>query len=451
MAKKREKQPYRGFIVEFEPERSSRMAEWLSAGYKVSDSFSSDDWSLGRKEVFLILAPGQAGKTKALIGAVFVERMRGTGGIRKPKYRFIRPVLFEKAIQPKEIVQAKLDLTQSSSGPTGGVRLTLELWNSLIAFLRAARPGQAQALDALIALVEKDTQIVGGTNKLDRLAEQRDAVGLVLDMVGLDRAEIFKSVDAAKEEDADDFLDLLTNHRQQERSLIEHDEHWLQVLLQDAAEGMTFSTAGTAAKVKVRITDKEPLETALGVDLLIYHSLYNSLIFVQYKGMEKDGNDGWFYTPDAQLKAQLTAMTAARTAMDSRTRVAATLAAQRLNDEPFYFKLCERRKPDADDASLVAGMSMNSVHFEEFLTLPDARGGPSGGIRVGYKNCHRYFNNTEFVALAKGGWIGTSAQGSDFMKEVVTASFEGKRAVVYALIEVPEQSTSQLRGNRKSK
>ena len=78
MAKKREKQPYRGFIVEFEPERSSRMAEWLSAGYKVSDSFSSDDWSLGRKEVFVILAPEQAVETKALIGAVFLERMRGS-------------------------------------------------------------------------------------------------------------------------------------------------------------------------------------------------------------------------------------------------------------------------------------------------------------------------------------------------------------------------------------
>ncbi len=121
------------------------------------------------------------------------------------------------------------------------------------------------------------------------------------------------------------------------------------------------------------------------------------------------------------------------------------------NDEPFYFKLCERRKPGSGDATLVAGMSMSSPHFEEFLTFPEAKGGPSGGIRVGYKNCHRYFNNTEFVSLAKGGWIGTSAQGSDFMKKVVVASFEGKRALVYALIEIPEQNTAQLRGSRRSK
>lgn len=451
MTKKREKQPYRGFIVEFEPERSSHVKEWLRAGYKVSDSFSSDDWSLERKEVFLLLGPERAKDGKALIGAVFVEQMRGTGGLRKPKYRFTRPVLFGKAIQSEELVNAKLDIVQSISGPNGGIRLTLELWNSLLAFLRKAKPAQAQALDALVALVETEAQIIGGTNRLDRLAEQRDAVGLVLDMAGLDRAEIFNSIEAAKTDEADGFLDLLTTYRQQERSLIDHDERWLQLLLQDAAKGLTFSTPGKAAKVKVRITDREPLETALGVDLLIYHSLYNSLIFVQYKAMEKDGIDGWFYTPDAQIRIQLTSMAAARTAMKRRISVPATLASQRLNDEPFYFKLCKRRNPESGDASLVAGMSMSSPHFEEFLTFPEAKGGPSGGIRVGYKNCHRYFNNTEFVSLAKGGWIGTSAQGSDFMKEVVTASFEGKRALVYALIEIPELSTAQWRGSRRSK
>ena len=93
-------------------------------------------------------------------------------------------------------------------------------------------------------------------------------------------------------------------------------------------------------------------------------------------------------------------------------------------------------------------MSVNSVHLEDFLKMPQAKG-PMGGLQVGYKNCYRYFNNTEFVALAKGGWIGTSAEGSEFMKEVVTASLEGKRALVYALIEVPEQGTAQLRKAKK--
>jgi hypothetical protein len=283
------------------------------------------------------------------------------------------------------------------------------------------------------------------------LAEQRDAVGIVLDMAGLDRVEIFKEVDAKKADDANSFFDLISAHRKQERSLIEHDARWLESLLATDMKEVDFSSDSASSKVKVLITDKEPLETALGVDLLIYQSLYNSLIFIQYKAMEKATTDGWFYTPDEQLKLQLQAMKNARVAMPSKDGSTQNMSAMRLNDEPFYFKLCERRTPDAAEASLVAGMSMNAIHLEEFLSFPQAQGGPLGGIRVGYKNCHRYFNNTQFVSLAKGGWIGTSAAGSDFMMQVVRASLENKRALVYALIKMPEQSTAQMRRVRKTR
>lgn len=447
----KKKQPYSGYIFEFEPERALRMAEWLSVGYEVSDSFSSDDWGLGRKEVFLILEPDEARQGRALAGAVFVERMHGSGGTRKPKYRMNRPVFFEPPVRLSDAKKKGIVLEKAISRADGGLRLTVELWGVLVAFLQAVRPEQSGKLNALLALVEKSAQLLGGTNKLNRLAEQRDAVGIALDIAGIDRAEIFKQIDADRADEADDFLGLLINYRRQERSLIEHDEHWLQEMLADSASEAYFQVPGTAATVRVRVIDKEPLETALGVDLLIYHSLYNSLIFIQYKAMDKDAKDGWFYVPDGQLKFQLKAMTAARVAIAKRAAVAPKLAHLRLNDEPFYFKLCERRKPEAAEASLVAGMSMNALHFEEFLKLPEAHDGPLGGLRVGYKNCHRYFNNTEFVALVKGGWIGTNAAGSEFMKQVVTASLEGKHSLVYALIEVPMDSTAKVRKPRKAK
>ena len=445
MVKKNDEKEYSGFVVEFEPERSNRLAEWMSAGYDFSDSYSSDDWSLRKKEIFFVISPKLDFGSQTLLGAVFVERMHGTGGTRKPKYKLTRPVLFEGAIGFLELQQAGIDFSGGISNSTGGIRLPLEFWNRLVTTVCLLRAGQAEALSQLLVLVERDTQLLGGTNKLDRLAEQRDAVGMVLDLAGLDRSAMLKTVDAGKSEDADVFFDLLTNHPYQERSLIEHDEYWLKQLLSDTKREMQFQDSESGAKVKVRITDKEPLETALGVDLLIYQSLYNSLIFIQYKAMEKDGQDGWFYRPDGQLDLQINAMTNARKAMRKRVTNASTLEGMRLNDEPFYFKLCERRKPDASEASLVQGMSMNAIHLEEFIAMPQAKDGPKGGVRIGYKNCYRYFNNTEFVTLAKGGWIGTAATGSEFMKEVVTASFERKHAVVYALIEMPEQSTAQLR------
>ena len=43
MAKKIDEKAYSGFVVEFEPERSNRLVEWMSAGFDISDSYSSDD------------------------------------------------------------------------------------------------------------------------------------------------------------------------------------------------------------------------------------------------------------------------------------------------------------------------------------------------------------------------------------------------------------------------
>lgn len=436
---------YCGFVVEFEPERSNRLAGQVSAGYDITDSFSLDDWPLGRKELFFLIAPPDVLDTaNTLIGMVYVERMHGMGGTRKPKYRLTRPVLFEPSIQLAELARNGISLEKSISNPNKGLRLSQDLWGKLVACVCGLRPNQAEELWKLLSLVVQDTQLLGGGNKLDRLAEQRDAIGMVLDMTGLDRSPILKAIDVSKADDADVFFDLLTNHPYQERSLIEHDEYWLNQLLSETRRGITFSDSRSAGKVSVRITDKEPLETALGVDLLIYQSLYNSLIFVQYKAMNKEGKEGWVYRPDGQLDKQFGAMHRARIAMRKRGKISSSLAGMRLNDEPFYFKFCERRKPDAAEASLVSGLSMNALHVEEFLALPQAKG-PNGGEQIGYRNCHRYLNNTEFVTLAKGGWIGTTAEGSDFMKEVVTASFERKHAVVYALIDIPEQSTAQLR------
>lgn len=450
MSRKVDKQPYSGFIAEFEPERSTTMVEHLNIGYDVSDSFSKDDWALGRKEIFFIASAASEEAPQALVGAVFVERMHGTGGTRKPKYKLTYPVLFQPSVAFDEIEQ-HIELGDILSSPRGGVRVLHQTWLSLLNLVRKIRPAQAKQLEALLKLIDQDTQLLGGTNRLDRLAEQRDAFGIVFDMAGLDRAGIFKGIDAKKIDAANSFADLLASHRKQERSLIEHDAQWLELLLARDIKEIAFSSDKTASKVTILVADKEPLETALGVDLLIYQSLYNSLIFIQYKAMEKSTNDGWFYTPDNQLRVQLKAMINARTAMPTKDKVTQNMAAIRLNDDPFYFKLCERRTPKAAEASLVAGMSMNAIHLEEFLSFPQAQGGPLGGIRVGYKNCYRYFNNTEFLKLAKGGWIGTSASGSDFMMQVVRASLENKRALVYALIKTSEQSAAQMRRVRKTR
>lgn len=53
---------------------------------------------------------------------------------------------------------------------------------------------------------------------------------------------------------------------------------------------------------------------------------------------------------------------------------------------------------------------MGHSYLKRFLLLPEARG-KHGGHRVGYNNCPRYLNNSQFVDLAREGWIGCDQRG----------------------------------------
>jgi hypothetical protein len=53
--------------------------------------------------------------------------------------------------------------------------------------------------------------------------------------------------------------------------------------------------------------------------------------------------------------------------------------------------------------------------LSQFISLP-ATVGKDGSLSVGYHNCPRYLNNTEFVQLAQTGWIGAGSQSAALMK-----------------------------------
>ena len=176
MVKKNDEKEYSGFVVEFEPERSNRLAEWMSAGYDFSDSYSSDDWSLRKKEIFFVISPKLDFGSQTLLGAVFVERMHGTGGTRKPKYKLTRPVLFEGAIGFLELQQAGIDFSGGISNSTGGFGCP---WNFgtdwLLQFVCCEQDRQKHYLNFLFSLsaihncFEELTSLIAWQNSETRL------------------------------------------------------------------------------------------------------------------------------------------------------------------------------------------------------------------------------------------------------------------------------------------
>ena len=244
-------------------------------------------------------------------------------------------------------------------------------------------------------------------------------------------------------------LDLLDCIPISERSLLEHDQRIFELLLGKQSTRSANFTDGTARSVRVHVVDQTDLETVLGIDLIIYNVCHNSFLLLQYKRMEKH-DAGWRYPvyPSSNLHTQLERMMAFRAASAAMQSPAPTLWSYRLNSDPFYFKFCERQKPEARDESLLRGITISELHLREFLNLPEAIGENGRGCIIGYHNCPRYFNNTQFVELARSAWIGAGPQSSQLLQQVLQANATGGRSAMLAVIDTPK-TTSALGRRRK--
>jgi hypothetical protein len=242
-------------------------------------------------------------------------------------------------------------------------------------------------------------------------------------------------------------LDLLDDITVQERSLLEHDTRIFELLLDTRPDRSAYFHGDAGRNVRIHIVDKDALETVLGIDLIIYSVCHDNWLLLQYKRMKKD-DDSWKYKVDKQLNFQLDCMAKFRTAAAAEPVGSRTLWTYRLNEEPFYFKFCEGIRLSARDDSLVRGITLCETHLREFLELPESVG-PQTGKSIGYHNCPRYLNNSDFIQLARDGWIGAGRQATSLMKKVLQANREGGRSAMLAVIDTPQATSASGRGRKR--
>lgn len=436
-------QEYGGFVLTFEPARTQWLRERLYPNMDFSEAFSALDWAFESRELVLLSLRHDPLKIHAF---ALMERIHGSGGSGKRKMRMVKPlVVFDEPIAAKEL---QLDLKSLVSTPERLRRLDGSSWNQLVSSLLRLRPAYA---DQIIAVIEKRTlqhRLLDTSERALRLNEQRDGLGLALDIGGLDRPAILRSMNVEDATNARSVLDMLDGLTIQERSLVEHDRRIFELLLGEQPTSAVTFQDGKGRSVRVVVVDRDDLETVLGIDLIIYNNCYDNFVLLQYKRMRK-GLDGWSYpvTPSSNLHGQLEQMRHFRFAAAQQSGIPPSLWSYRLNQEPFFFKFCEEHRPEARDESLIPGITMPAEHLSEFLCLPEALGG-RGGISVGYQNCPRYLNNTEFIQLAKSGWIGTGAQSATLLREVLEANQRGGRQAMIAVIEQPRETSAAARGWR---
>ncbi|ASL48101.1 hypothetical protein bAD24_III11935 [Burkholderia sp. AD24] len=430
-----------GFLISFEPERSRLFEDRARAGHYFSLELSRLDNSAKTREFFFVCFDGAGKDVSAAAMASYKAGPQNTGA---RNYRFSDFVFFEPflltQLESKVSAATKRALLKS----VGGVarRMPPVAWEEVRKTVSELRPSVASELGALWERVCQPDQIETSSN-LQTLALQRDAIGLALDCakLGDSRRAMFrraKPVDEAAKEDS--FIAYLEEVAPtQERELVDYDRNAFAGLkLPDFSVTGDLSIGEGSRKLHVQTLDKGPLETALGVDLLIYLSDLASLVMIQYKCCENK-NSEWTYRPDGKFLDQMERMRQAEIAFEamrnSRTNGYQAPKVQmhqsRLCAAPFYVKFCKRLPLQRQDGELCEGRLLRRTDVATLLELEQTQGPRSGKI-VKYDSIPRHMSNSDFSGLVSGGWIGTSHLTPEDLSAVVGSLLATSSRVILA-------------------
>jgi len=185
------------------------------------------------------------------------------------------------------------------------------------------------------------------------------------------------------------------------------------------------------SKLTVILANRLPLEKQLGVDLIYYNETFACFLMVQYKAMEKEGSEIIYRFPNPQLTEEIKRMDEI---LDELNKYPSTKEADgfRLSENPFFLKICPRIVFNPDSIGLVPGMYL-PLDYWKLISKHSTLIGPRGGKRLSYQNVRRYFDNSGFVTLASGGWVGSNHSQSGVLEIAIRSTLKSGRAVVLAV------------------
>ncbi|EEA03719.1 hypothetical protein BH160DRAFT_1016 [Burkholderia sp. H160] len=430
-----------GFLISFEPERSRLFEDRARAGDHFSLELSRLDNSAKTREFFLVCFDGEGKEVSAAAMASYKAGPQNTGArnYRFSDFVFFKPFLVSQ-LESKLSPGTKRAILKS----VGGVarRIPPVAWEEVLKTVSELRPSVARELGALWQKVCQPNRIETSGN-LQTLALQRDAIGLALDCakLGDTRREVFrraKPVDETAKKDS--FIAYLEDVAPtQERELVDYDRNaFASLKLPDFSITGDLSIGEGSRKLHVQTLDKGPLETALGVDLLIYLSDMASLVMIQYKCCENK-NSEWTYRADRKFLDQMESMREVETAFEAMriSRANGYQAPQvqmhqsRLCAAPFYVKFCKRLPLQRQDGELCDGRLLRRADVATLLELEQTQGPRSGKV-VKYDSMPRYMSNSDFSGLVSGGWIGTSHLTPEDLSAVIGRLLATSSRVVLA-------------------
>ncbi|MER6754912.1 hypothetical protein ABT235_12130 [Micromonospora echinofusca] len=358
---------------------------------------------------------------------------RAQGGARITTLDRLINVFDLEEIDPLPVsrVQALLPKRYRDSFPQWGP-MTPGAGRAVLEALHHALPDYADLLNQLS--LEVRPWVPSGARS-DLLNQERDAVGLLLDVGGIGRAPLRSWTTPTADVP---FLSGLPERGVIEDASIAHDVErfagWAEVP-SVRLEWHVFENA--RKRMFVMNANRTTVEKTLGVHVVYFNEARSSFVLVQYKKFRREGASGRLvYRPDKNLDTELQRMRQ----IDEQCNVRAD-GEFRLLPSPCWVKICLPQAVVRNPAELVGGMYLPRQYFEQALQVTVGR---RGGRHISFDSQQRRIANTLFIDLLSDGWIGSCGSGSALVEKLVRSSLSNGRAVVFgAQLPPPITSTQE--------
>ena len=367
----------------------------------------------------------------------------------------------EKRIKVSNLIEAgridvqslvdKMPKRHGNQVPTGfgdPIRLPPKFSEAILGAIEAqsqpVRNGMPSLRSQLAELRRVERNLDGGLE-----AFERDAVITSLETFGGTnfRKEILRGTQAAAGSSAN-FLSRLSHYNVREDSQINLDAITFPgyELTRKHIVGAVEVVNSTGQQLTILNCNRQPLEHTLGVDLIYFSHSFRSFVMVQYKRLvsQSDSKPAYFPNSDPNYAVEIQKMNEAAASLRQLPTAESGINDYRLGGDAFYFKFCEARQASALDAGMVSGFYIPLGLWNSFAASSESKG-PKGGFRVDWDHRPRTMNNSKFCSLLKEGWIGSSAEQTERLEEVIQQTLEGKRMLVLAATSAAATRPDQLR------
>jgi hypothetical protein len=273
-------------------------------------------------------------------------------------------------------------------------------------------------------LLFRDKKLETDNNKEYIISTERDALGLVFRINGLDK-EINDIVNWNIEEmPTPDYINGLSMVNAREDQLIMKDLRcfgdWK--VISDYVPSICTLSNGKK-HISIMYANRTIIESNIGVDLIYFDHINRTYIFVQYKRLSGKNQENVYYpASDKNLNKEITLMER------FETNLSKDQEDYRLNDQVFYFKFCKERQ-EVHTKELSSGFYLPKDYFMLINRLQKEKG---DHISISYDTVTRYLTNTVFIELIQYGLIGTRVNDVDLISNIIKELLANKKSLILA-------------------